>query len=107
MTAPALPRSEAAAPASGIERDLAMHLAATEYARCAELLARLEPEHWSTPTVNTGWDVRDTAGHMLGMVQMMSSLPQLLAQMSTSMREARKAKAPVSSRLPHRAAGKT
>jgi len=33
---------------------------------------------------------------MLGMVQMMSSLPQLLGQMSTSMRAARKAKAPVS-----------
>jgi uncharacterized protein (TIGR03083 family) len=73
-----------------------MRLAAVEYARCAELLARLRPEQWSIPTVNTGWDVRDTAGHMLGMVQMMSSLPQLLGQLSTSMREAKRAKAQVS-----------
>jgi uncharacterized protein (TIGR03083 family) len=73
-----------------------MRLAATEYARCTELLARLEPEHWRAPTVNTGWTVRDTAGHMLGMVQMMSGLPELFGQMSTSMRQARKAKAPVS-----------
>jgi uncharacterized protein (TIGR03083 family) len=73
-----------------------MRLAAAEYARCAELLDRLEPEHWSAPTANTGWNVRDTAGHMLGMVQMMSSLPELLRQMTTSMRQARNAKAPVS-----------
>ncbi|GAA2364148.1 maleylpyruvate isomerase family mycothiol-dependent enzyme [Dactylosporangium salmoneum] len=79
-----------------IERALAMRLAEAEYARCADLLAGLEPQQWSAPTANTGWTVRDTAGHMLGMVQVMSSLPQLLGQMSTSMRQARKAKAPVS-----------
>ena len=75
MTAPVLPRSEAPPRRPGIERGLAMRLAATEYARCADLMARLEPPQWSAPTVNTGWDVRDPAGHMLGMVQMMSSLP--------------------------------
>ena len=96
MTAPALPRSDAAPRRPSIERSVAMRLAATEYARCADLMARLEPQQWSAPTVNTGWDVRDTAGHMLGMVQMMSSLPQLIGQMSTSMREAKKANAPVS-----------
>src|SRR3954447_9888552 len=96
MTAPVLPRSEAPPRRPGIERSRAMRLAATEYARCTDLMARLEPGQWSAPTINTGWDVRDTAGHMLGMAQMMSSLPQLLGQMSTSMREARKAKAPVS-----------
>jgi uncharacterized protein (TIGR03083 family) len=95
MTTTELPRSEAPPRRPGIEHDEAMRLAADEYARCADLLARLEPQHWSAPTVNTGWNVRDTAGHMLGMVQMMSSLPQLLGQMSTSMREARKADAPV------------
>jgi uncharacterized protein (TIGR03083 family) len=96
MTAPTLPRSNAAPRRPSIERELAMRLAATEYARCAELFDRLEPRHWTALTVNTGWTVRDTAGHMLGMAQMMSSLPQLTGQMSTSMREARKAKAPVS-----------
>ncbi|MDG6109582.1 maleylpyruvate isomerase family mycothiol-dependent enzyme [Dactylosporangium aurantiacum] len=96
MTMQALPRSDAAPQRPGLDRDTAMRLAADEYTRCADLLARLEPHHWSAPTVNTGWDVRDTAGHMLGMMQMMSSLPQLVGQMATSMRQARKAKAPVS-----------
>lgn len=96
MTAAELPRTDAPPRRPGIERDQAMRLAADEYARCADLMARLEPQQWSAPTVNTGWTVRDTAGHMLGMMQMMSSLPQLLGQMSTSTREARKAKAPVS-----------
>jgi uncharacterized protein (TIGR03083 family) len=96
MTTATLPRSDAAPRRPCIERGLAMRLAAEEYARCADLMVRLEPEQWSAPTVNTGWSVRDTAGHMLGMVQMMSSRPQLLGQMTTSMRQAKKAKAPVS-----------
>jgi uncharacterized protein (TIGR03083 family) len=96
MTAPVLPRSDAAPRHSSIDRGLAMDLAAAEYARCLELFAGLEREHWTAPTVNTGWNVRDTAGHMLGMAQLMSSTPQLLGQMSTSMWDARKAKAPVS-----------
>jgi len=96
MTAPALPRSDAAPRHPAMERDLALSLAATEYARCGQLLARLEPEQWSAPTVNTGWDVRDTAGHMLGMMEMAATVPQLVAQLSTSMRDARRAGAPVS-----------
>ena len=96
MTTPVLPRSEAPPRRPAIDHGAAMRLAATEYALCADLMARLEARHWSAPTANTGWDVRDTAGHMLGMMQMMSSRPQLFSQMSTAMREARKAKAPVS-----------
>ncbi len=96
MSAPALPRSDAPPWRPAIDRELAMRLAATEYARCADLFARLKPEQWSAPTVNTGWNVRDTVGHMLGMMQMASSLPQLFGQLATSMAEARKAKAPVS-----------
>ena len=96
MTVSALPRSDAAPRRPRIDRGLAMRLAADEYTRCADLLSRLEPEGWSAPTVNTGWTVRDTAGHMLGMMQMASSLPQLVGQMSTSMRLAKKAGAPVS-----------
>jgi AcrR family transcriptional regulator len=96
MTATALPRSDAAPRRPRIDRRLAMRLAADEYARCADLMARLEPRQWSAPTVNTDWTVRDTAGHMLGMVQMMSSLPQMLGQRSASMRLAKKVKAPFS-----------
>ncbi|MGI5239545.1 maleylpyruvate isomerase family mycothiol-dependent enzyme [Dactylosporangium sp. CA-139066] len=79
-----------------IEREVAMRLARDEYTRCADLMARLEPAQWSAPTANSGWSVRDTAGHMLGMVQMMAGLPQFIGQMSTSLRQARKAKAAVS-----------
>ncbi|GAB3826323.1 hypothetical protein ACFPIJ_06340 [Dactylosporangium cerinum] len=86
MTTPVLPSSDAAPRRPRIERGLVKRLATDEYARCSELMIRMEPHHWSAPTVNTGWDVRDTAGHMLGMVQMMSSLPQLVNQMSTSTR---------------------
>ena len=81
MTETVLPRNDAAPRRPGMERAAAMRFATTEYARCAELMATLEPQHWSAPTVNGGWDVRDTAGHMLGMVQMMTGLPQLLLQM--------------------------
>jgi uncharacterized protein (TIGR03083 family) len=79
-----------------IDREPAMRLAATEYRLCGDLLADLTPEQWAAPTANTGWTVRDTAGHMLGMVQMVSGLPRLIGQMSTSMRRARKARATVS-----------
>lgn len=96
MTTTELPRSDAPPRRPRMGREQAMCLAADEYARCADLMARLQPQQWSAPTVNTGWNVRDTAGHMLGMMQMVSSLPKLLGQMSTSMRQARKAKAPVS-----------
>jgi uncharacterized protein (TIGR03083 family) len=79
-----------------IDHEPAMRLAATEYRRCTDLLAGLTPGQWAAPTVNIGWTVRHTAGHMLGMVQMVSSLPRLIGQMSTSMRRARQAKAIVS-----------
>jgi uncharacterized protein (TIGR03083 family) len=73
-----------------------MHLAATEFARGAELLDRLEPRHWSAPTVNTGWDVRATAGHMVGMIEMMSSLSKLIRQQVAAQRAARRSGAQVS-----------
>jgi uncharacterized protein (TIGR03083 family) len=96
MTALVPPRSDAPPWRPGIGHEPAMLLAATEYARCADLLAALSPGQWPASTANTGWTVRDTAGHMLGMVQMMSSLPQLFGQMATSMRAARSDRAPVS-----------
>jgi uncharacterized protein (TIGR03083 family) len=73
-----------------------MHLAATEFARGAELLDRLEPRHWSAPTVNSGWDVRATAGHMVGMIEMMSSLRKMIRQQVAAQRAARRSGASVS-----------
>ena len=96
MTVPVLPRSGSAPRRPSVDRATAMRLAATEYGRCADLFARLEPEQWHAPTVNTGWDVRDTTGHMLGMVAMVSSLPQLMSQQLAAQRDAKRTNAPVS-----------
>lgn len=73
-----------------IERALATRLAATEYARVADLLERLEPRHWSAPTDCPGWDVRAMAGHMLGMVQMVASVPQMMRQQVAADRRAKR-----------------
>jgi uncharacterized protein (TIGR03083 family) len=72
-----------------LDRDAAMRLAATEYARVADLLARLTPEQWSAQTDCPAWDVRAMAGHMLGMVQMAASVPELMRQQLIATRKAK------------------
>jgi uncharacterized protein (TIGR03083 family) len=96
MTAPALPRSPAKPRVASIDHLSAMQLAATEYARGAELLARLEPAHWCAPTLNTGWDVRATVGHTVGMMEMAGSMPAMIRQQRAALRAARRSGAPVS-----------
>jgi uncharacterized protein (TIGR03083 family) len=71
-----------------LEREVAMRLAATEYARVAELLDGLTAEQWTARTDCPGWDVRAMAGHMLGMVQMVASLPELVRQQAVATRRA-------------------
>src|SRR5258705_4299390 len=73
-----------------------MESAATEYRRGVDLLRQLKPEDWSAPTVTPGWDVRATAGHMVGMIEMMSSVPALIRQQAMALRAARRVGAPVS-----------
>lgn len=63
-----------------LDRDTATRLAETEYARVADLLAGLTPDQWSAPTDCTEWDVRAMAGHMVGMVQMVASIPEMMRQ---------------------------
>lgn len=72
-----------------LDRDSAMRLATTEYARVSELLDRLTPEQWSAQTDCPAWDVRAMAGHMLGMVQMVTSVPELMRQQLTATRRAK------------------
>ncbi|GIE99206.1 hypothetical protein Ari01nite_66710 [Paractinoplanes rishiriensis] len=81
---------------SPIDHDTAMAIAAAEYDRGAALLDRLDAAHWSAPTVNDGWDVRATVGHMVGMMAMMSSAGQLVRQQITAQWAARRSGAPVS-----------
>jgi uncharacterized protein (TIGR03083 family) len=71
-----------------LERQVAMRLAATEYDRVAELLDQLTPEQWSAATECPGWDVRAMAGHMLGMMQMVASVPELVRQQVAATRRA-------------------
>lgn len=73
-----------------LDRDVAMRLAATEYERVADLLDQLTPEQWSTPTDCPDWDVRSMAGHMLGMIQMIATTPEMIRQQLTAKRHAKR-----------------
>ncbi|GAA1029162.1 hypothetical protein GCM10009557_16670 [Virgisporangium ochraceum] len=97
MTVTGTPERSRSAPRTAtIDHDAAMGLAATEYERGAGLIARLDAAQWSAPTVNTGWDVRATVGHSVGMMEMISSVPRLARQQLAAQRAARRAGAPVS-----------
>lgn len=74
----------------GLDHETAARLAATEYERVADLLAGLTPDQWSTATSCTGWDVRAMAGHVLGMMQMAASVPELARQQLRSQVRARR-----------------
>jgi uncharacterized protein (TIGR03083 family) len=74
-----------------LDRDLAVRLAAAEYERAADLLERLSPAQWAAPTDCTAWDVRAMAGHMLGMVQMTASVPEMVRQQAIATRRAKRA----------------
>jgi uncharacterized protein (TIGR03083 family) len=65
---------------SQLDPDTATRLAATEYERVALMFEQLRPEQWSAPTECPAWDVRAMAGHMLGMVQMIASVPEMIRQ---------------------------
>ena len=73
-----------------LDREVAARLALTEYERVADLLASLTPAQWAAATECPGWDVRAMAGHMLGMIQMVSSLPRMLRQQLASTRRAKR-----------------
>jgi uncharacterized protein (TIGR03083 family) len=64
-----------------LERPTTMQLAATEYDRAVQLLRSLRPDDWRAPTDCPSWDVRATAAHMLGMVEMAASLRDQRRQM--------------------------
>ena len=73
-----------------LDRDMATTLAATEYDRVVTTLEDLLPGDWTLRTDCPAWDVRAMAGHLLGMAQMVASLPQLVRQQATSQRAAKR-----------------
>ena len=78
----------------GLERHVAVRLAATEYERVVETLAALAAGQWAAPTDCPGWDVRAMAGHVLGMAQMAASLPEMARQQVSSQRRSRRENVP-------------
>jgi uncharacterized protein (TIGR03083 family) len=58
----------------GLDHDVAVRLAATEYERALDQLRELTPEQWQAPTECPGWTVRDMAGHTVGMARMAASI---------------------------------
>jgi hypothetical protein len=73
-----------------LEREAAMTAAATEYTRTVALLESVTPSQWALPTDCPGWDVRAVAGHMLGMAQMIATLPALARQQMAAQKGAKK-----------------
>jgi uncharacterized protein (TIGR03083 family) len=90
ITQPQAPTDKKHARRSRFDREVAMELAATEYERVADLLDQLTPEQWAADTDCPGWDVRAMAGHMLGMIQMAASLPEMIRQQAASTRQAKR-----------------
>lgn len=74
----------AAARTSRLDRQVAMRLAATEYQRVISMLDQLDETQWALPTDCPGWSVRDMAGHMLGMAQMATNLPEMVRQQASA-----------------------
>ena len=73
---------------AALDRAVAARLAETEYQRVADLLASLSPDQWIVPTECPGWDVRAMAGHMLGMILMVASVPEMARQQSGAAKRA-------------------
>ena len=49
-----------------------------------------QPEDWGQPTDCIGWDVRDMAGHMVGMARMATSMREMLRQQLATKRRVRR-----------------
>jgi uncharacterized protein (TIGR03083 family) len=84
MTATLPARSAARAPA--LDRRTATRLAAEQYDRLCAVLRDLGPEDWERPTDCPGWDVRTMTGHLLGALEMASSLGRMLQQVRAAAR---------------------
>jgi uncharacterized protein (TIGR03083 family) len=72
--------------AAVLGRATTTQLAVTEYGRFEGLLRTLGPDDWARPTDCAEWDVRAMAGHVLGMAQMVATLPSFVAQNAAAFR---------------------
>lgn len=67
-------------------REVSAALAVTEYGRFADLLDGLRAQDWGAATACPGWDVRDVAGHCLGMARFAASPLEMARQMLAARR---------------------
>ena len=95
MTTTTLPRSRRQPLQPSLDREVAMQLAATEYDRVIALLESLTPDQWAAPTDCPGWDVRDVAGHLVGMARLVASLRETVRQQVVAKRRAKRDGGPV------------
>jgi uncharacterized protein (TIGR03083 family) len=63
-----------------LEHEEAMRIAAEEYDRLLDLVARLEPRDWGRPTDCPGWDVKAMLGHLLGMMEIFADRSEATRQ---------------------------
>ncbi len=86
MTAAATAPTAPAIRRTALDRATAMRLAATEYGRYTDQLRTLSTRDWSRRTVCQDWDVRDMAGHCLGMAEFASSIRNGMRQYLAALR---------------------
>lgn len=67
---------------SGVGREVAWGLAATEYARFVALLRSLDDGQWARPTNCPPWDCRAMASHVVGMMKFSASVPESIRQLA-------------------------
>jgi uncharacterized protein (TIGR03083 family) len=72
-----------------ISRADARRLAATEYERLAEQFRSLTADDWEQPTDCTAWDVRDVAGHCVGMLSDFTSFRAMVRRFVAATRAAK------------------
>jgi len=86
MTTTAATRPRTRRPA--LDRDVTVELARVENSRFVDLVASLEPEHWTLPTDCPGWDVRAMVSHVVGAMDSQVSMRELAHQMWAGRRAA-------------------
>jgi uncharacterized protein (TIGR03083 family) len=61
-------------------RDVAARLALVEYDRLLDVLRQMDAQDWRRQTDCPAWNVRDMAGHVVGMARMAATLRETLRQ---------------------------
>jgi len=72
------------APRALVDHGEAMVRAESEYERLLALVDDLADDDWARPTDCTGWDVRATLGHLLGMLELLADREEMTRQLGAA-----------------------